>query len=94
MRRSFFVGSGSARVCVPFRRVVGLALSAGCCSWFVRSSARSFSGSVVWCGFSSRSRAAAFGLAASALVGFAVRVRPGHCDESGFVWLVSVPVVR
>jgi len=94
VRRSFFVGSGSGRVSVPFRRVVGLALSGGCCSWLVRSSSRSFSGCVVWCGFLSRSSAAAFGASASRLVGFAVRVRPGHCDESGFVWLVSVPVVR
>jgi hypothetical protein len=93
-RSSFFVGFGSSRVSVPFRRVVGLALSGGCCSWCLRASSRSFSGSVVWCGFVSRSAAAAFALAASRLVGFSVAVRPGWCSVSGFVWFVSVPVVR
>ena len=96
MRSSFFVRSASSasRVSVPFRRVVGLALSRGCCSWLLRSSSRSFSGSVVWCGFVSRSRAAAFASVASSLVGFAVCVRPGWCSVGGFVWFVSVPVVR
>ncbi|MGV2831627.1 hypothetical protein ACLFKQ_28170 [Myxosarcina sp. GI1(2024)] len=94
VRSSFFVGFGSARVSVPFRRVVGLALSGGCCSWSLRSSVRSFSGSVVWAEFVSRSAAAAFALACSRLVGFAVAVRPGWCSVSGSVWVVSVPVVR
>ncbi len=58
VRFSFSVRSRSSvrRVSVSFRRVVGLALSRGCCSWLLRSSVRSFSGSVVWCGFASRSR--------------------------------------
>ncbi len=58
VRFSFSVRSRSSvrRVSVPFRRVVGLALARGCCSWLLRSSVRSFSGSVVWCGFASRSR--------------------------------------
>ncbi len=58
VRFSFSVRSRSSvrRVSVPFRRVVGLALSRGCCSWLLRSSVRSFSRSVVWCGFASRSR--------------------------------------
>jgi hypothetical protein len=94
VRSSFFVGFGSSRVGVPFRRVVGLALSAGCCSWSVRSSSRSFSGSVVWAVFVSRSSAAAFALSCSRLVGFAVAVRPAVCSVSGSVWVVSVPVVR
>ena len=96
MRSSFSVRSRSSvrRVSVPFRRVVGLALSRGCCSWLLRSSSRSFSGSVVWCGFASRGRASAFALVASRLVGFAVCVRPGWCSVGGFVWFVSVPVVR
>ena len=95
-RFSFSVRSRSSvrRVSVPFRRVVGLALSRGCCSWLVRSSVRSFSGSVVWCGFVSRGRAAAFAFVVSRLVGCVVRVRPGWCSVSGFVWFVSVPVVR
>ena len=93
-RSSFFVGFGRSRVAVPFRRVSGLALSAGCCSWSVRPSSRSFSGSVVWAVFVSRSAAAEFALACSRLVGFAVAVRPGSCSVSGFVWVVSVPVVR
>ena len=50
-RSSFFVGFGSSRLSVPFRRVVGLALSGGCCSWSLRPSSRSFSGSVVWAVF-------------------------------------------
>ena len=94
VRRSFFVGFGSSRVSVPFRRVVGLALSGGCCSWSLRASSRSFSGEVVWAVFVSRSAAAAFALACSRLVGFAVAVRPGVCSVSGAVWVVSVPVVR
>jgi hypothetical protein len=93
-RSSFFVGFGRSRVRVGFRRVVGLALSGGCCSWSVRPSSRSFSGSVVCAVFVSRSAAAAFALACSRLVGFAVAVRPGVCSVSGLVWLVSVPVVR
>jgi hypothetical protein len=93
-RFPFFVGFGSSRVSVPFRRVVGLALSGGCCSWSLRPSARSFSGSVVWAVFVSRAAAAAFALACSGLVGFAVAVRPGWCSVSGSVWVVSVPVVR
>jgi hypothetical protein len=94
VRRSFFVGFGSSRVAVPFRRVSGLALASGCCSWSVRSSSRSFSGSVVWSFFVSRSAAVAFALSCSRLVGFAVAVRPAVCSVSGAVWLVSVPVVR
>jgi hypothetical protein len=94
VRRSFWVGSGSGRVGVGFRRVVGLALAGGCCSWSLRVSARSFSGSVVWALFVSRSSAAAFALACSRLVGFAVVVRPGVCSLGGLVWVVSVPVVR
>jgi hypothetical protein len=94
VRPSFFVGFGSARVSVPFRRVVGLALSAGCCSWSVRPSSRSFSGSVVWAVFVSRFAAAEFARSCSRLVGFAVAVRPGVCSVSGSVWVVSVPVVR
>ena len=96
VRFSFSVRSRSSvrRVCVPFRRVVGLALSRGCCSWLLRSSSRSFSGSVVWCGFASRSRAAAFAFVVSRLVGCVVWVRPGWCSVGGFVWFVSVPVVR
>ena len=93
-RSSFFVGFGRSHVSVGFRRVVGLALAGGCCSWSVRSSSRSFSGSVVWALFVSRSAAAAFALACSRLVGFAVAVRPAVCPVSGAVWLVSVPVVR
>jgi hypothetical protein len=93
-RSSFFVGFGSSRVSVPFRRVAGLALAGGCCSWSLRASSRSFSGSVVWALFVSRSAAAAFALACSRLVGFAVAVRPGVCSVSGSVWVVSVPVVR
>ena len=90
VRFSFSVRSRSSvrRVSVPFRRVVGLALSRGCCSWLLRSSLRSFSGSVVWCGFASRSRAAAFAFVVSRLVGVVVWVRPGS------VWFVSVPVAR
>ena len=94
VRSSFFVGSGSARVAVPFRRVVGFALAGGCSSWLVRASSRSFSGSVVWSFFVSRSAAAAFGLRCSGLVGFAVAVRPAHVSGVGFCWLVLVPVVR
>ena len=95
MRRSFWCGSSAGRsVFVPFRSVVGLALSSGCCSWLVRPSSRAFSGSVVWCFFVSRSRAAAFAVLASGRVGCVVCVRPGWCSVSGFVWLVSVPVVR
>ena len=94
MRRSFFVGFGSSRVRVGFRRVVGLALSGGCCSWSLRASSRSFSGSVVWALFVSRAAAAGFALSCSRLVGFAVVVRPGVCSVSGLVWVVSVPVVR
>jgi hypothetical protein len=93
-RSSFFVGFGRSRVRVGFRRVVGLALSGGCCSWSVRSSLRSFSGSVVCAVFVSRAAAAAFAASCSRLVGFAVAVRPGVCSVSGSVWLVSVPVVR
>ncbi|MDJ0636021.1 MAG: hypothetical protein QNJ34_22745 [Xenococcaceae cyanobacterium MO_188.B29] len=45
VRRSFWVGSsGSGRVGVGFRCVVGLALAGGCCSWSLRASSRSFSG--------------------------------------------------
>ena len=94
MRSSFFVGSGSARVAVSFRRVVGFALAAGCSSWLVRASSRSFSGSVVWSFFVSRSAAAAFGLRCSRLVGFVVLVRPSWVSGVGFCWVVSVPVVR
>ena len=96
VRFSFSVRSRSSvrRVSVPFRRVVGLALSRGCCSWLLRPSSRSFSGSVVWCGFASRSRAAAFALVVSRLVGCVVWVRPGVCSVSGSVWFVSVPVLR
>ena len=43
-RSSFFVGFGSSRFSVPFRRVVGLALSGGCCSWSLRPSSRSLFG--------------------------------------------------
>ena len=93
-RSSFFVGFGSARVSVGFRRVAGLALASGCCSWSVRSSSRSFSGSVVWAVFVSRSAAAEFARSCSRLVGFAVCVRPGVCSVFGLVWVVSVPVVR
>ena len=94
MRFSFSVRSRSrvSRVCVPFRRVVGLALARGCCSWLLRSSRRSFSGRVVWCAFASRSRAAAFAFVVSRLVGCVVWVRPGWCSVGGFVWFVSVPV--
>jgi hypothetical protein len=84
----------SSRLSVPFRRVAGLALAGGCCSWSVRPSSRSFSGSVVWAVFASRFAAAAFALACSRLVGFAVAVRPGVCSVSGSVWVVSVPVAR
>ena len=96
VRFSFSVRSRSSvsRVSVPFRRVVGFALSRGCCSWLLRSSCRSFSGAVVWCGFASRSRAAAFAFFVSRLVGCVVWVRPGVCSVSGSVWFVSVPVVR
>ena len=94
MRFSFSVRSRCSvgRVSVPFRRVVGLALARGCCSWVVRSSRRSFSGRVVWCGFSSRGRAASFAFVVSRLVGCVVWVRPAWCSGSGFVWFVSVPV--
>ena len=51
-------------------------------------------GRVVSVCFVSRSRAAAFGLAASRRVGFAVAVRPGWDSVCGFVWVVSVPVAR
>ena len=96
VRSSFWVGFGSSRsrVAVPFRRVVGCALAAGCSSWLVRSSVRSFSGSVVWAFFVSRSSAAAFALRCSALVGFSVCVRPSWVSGVGFCWVVSVPVVR
>lgn len=94
VRSSFFVGFGCSRVGVPFRRVVGLALSGGCCSWSLRPSSRSFSGSVVWASFVSRSGAVSFASSCSRLVGFSVAVRPGVCSVSGSVWVVSVPVVR
>lgn len=60
MSRSFWVGSGSARVSVPFRSVVGLALSGGCFSLWSRPSDRSFSGLVVFVFFSSRASAVSF----------------------------------
>ena len=94
VRSSFFVGFGSGRVSVPFRRVVGLGLRGGCCSWSLRPSSRSFSGSVVWVSFVSRSSAVAFASSCSRLVGFSVVVRPGVCSVSGSVWVVSVPVGR
>ena len=93
-RVSFWVGSGSARRLVGFRRVVGLALAGGCFSWWLRPSVRSFSGCVVFVFFACRASAVAFGLRASALVGFAVVVRPAWSDVCGFCWAVSVPVVR
>lgn len=94
MRSSFFVGFGRSRVAVPFRRVVGFALSGGCSSWLLRASSRSFSGSTLWAFFVSRGSACAFALRCSRLVGFAVVVRPAWCSSVGFCWLVSVPVVR
>jgi hypothetical protein len=95
-RSSFFVGFGRSCVAVGFRRVVGLALAGGCFSWWLRPSARSFSGLVVQSFFASRSAAAAFAGRCSALVGFAVVVRPAWSDAvaGGFCWAVSVPVVR
>ena len=95
-RTSFFVGFGSARLSVPFRSVVGVALSFGCFSWGLRASARSFSGFVVQSFFGSRSAAAAFAGRCAGLVGFAVVVRPAWSDAvaGGFCWAVSVPVVR
>ena len=94
VRSSFFVGSGSGRVRVPFRRVVGVALVGGCFSWSLAESPRSFSGCVVRCLFLSRSVAAAFGSRASAAIGFAVAVRPAWVEGVGACWSVSVPCVR
>ena len=93
-RSSFWVGFGSGRVRVGFRRVVGFALSGGCFSWSLRASSRSFSGFVVWSLFVSRASAAAFALRCSRLVGFAVRVSPAWRSGVGFCWVVSVPCVR
>ena len=91
---SFFVGFGSSRAFVPFRSVVGLSLACGCCSWALRGSFSSFSGSVLWACFGSRRLAVAFGVRVSRLVGFAVRVSRGWCSSVGSCWVVSVPVVR
>ena len=95
-RSSFWVrGSGSlVRRSVGFRSVVGLALSSGCCSWSLRGSFRSFTGSVVWALFVCPVVARSFARSASVQVGVVVCVRPGWCSSSGFVWVVSVPVVR
>jgi hypothetical protein len=94
-RSSFFVGAGSSlRSGVGFRSVAGLAVSSGCGSWGLRSSGRSFTGAVLWASFSCPLFAAAFGRVASSRVGFPVAVRPGHCCRFGWVWVVSVPVLR
>jgi hypothetical protein len=93
-RSSFFVGGGFTRSRVGFRSVAGLALSGGCGSWGLRASGRSFTGAVLWASFPCPLFAAAFGRVASRRVGFPVAVRPGHCCRLGWVWVVSVPVLR
>ncbi|MDB9529919.1 hypothetical protein PN498_28290 [Oscillatoria sp. CS-180] len=94
MQFSFWVGFGRAERLVSFRSVAGLALASGCSSWCLRSSRRSFSGSVVWAFFGSRGGAAAFGRSASRQVGVSVCVRSAVCEVLGCCWVVSVPVVR
>jgi hypothetical protein len=93
-RSSFFVGGGSGRRGVRFRSVSGLALAGGCGAWWLRESARSFTGSCLCASFCCPLLAAAFGRVASLRVGFPVAVRPGHCCRLGWVWVVSVPVLR
>ncbi|MCP4283905.1 MAG: hypothetical protein GY792_05575 [Gammaproteobacteria bacterium] len=71
-----------------FRVVAGSAVGSGASGWSVRSSRRSFSGSVVCAVFASWSAAAAFGRIWAGRVGIGCAVR-----RSGAGWSVSVPVV-
>ena len=71
-----------------WRSVVGSALRAGCASWSVGASSRSFSGVCVRVAFASRAAAGAFARRWAALVGFGCVVR-----SVGGLFVVSVPVV-
>lgn len=82
---------GSVLAALPWRRVAGSALAAGCCRWRVRASSRSFSGAVLAVGFPCFGRAAAFASAWSGWVGFPVAVSP-RSSGGVRVWSVSVPV--
>lgn len=71
-----------------WRVVAGFALAAGACRWRLRRSARSFSGAVLCCGFSSLAAASAFAAAHAGRCGLPCAVR----RFSGPLWVVSVPV--
>ncbi|MDG4594207.1 MAG: hypothetical protein P9F75_00685 [Candidatus Contendobacter sp.] len=92
LSRSVVVSRGGAVLAAaPWRRVVGSALSSGAARWRLRSSARSFSGTVVVVGFSCFGRAAAFASAWSGWCGFPVAVS-ARAGAAGRLWAVSVPV--
>lgn len=82
---------GRVLAALPWRRLVGSALSAGCSRWRLRASSRSFSGAVLVVGFACFGRAASFASAWSGWVGFPVAVSP-RAGAAGRLWCVSVPV--
>lgn len=86
VRGGALLGGG---VCAVFawRSVVGSGLRAGCVSWSLGASSRSFSGFCVRVGFSSARLASAFAKCWAARVGFGCVVR-----SVGGRFVVSVPV--
>lgn len=77
-------------VASSFRSVAGSALAAGCVSWSVRQSSRSFSGSVVVPVFGSAAAAATFATRWSARCGVPVVVR-GLSVSVPCVWVPPAP---
>lgn len=75
----------------PARSVVGKALWFRVSRWSLRKSQRSFSGYVLWCGFSCFGRAARFAAAFGGFCGFPLCLRRVQ-SRGSVLWLVSVPV--
>lgn len=83
--------AGAPMVAPWWRSLVGSALSSGAVRWRVRSSAHSFSGSVLVVGFASAGAAVAFAGAWGWWCGLSLALRR-RVSGGAVVWVVSVPV--
>lgn len=87
-KKYFWVGYGTEKIEIKWRKVVGYGLSSGCFSWKKRISFSSFSGKVLEVYFKERGESGLFGKRMSELVGYGIKVEK---VEGGYK--VIIPVV-